>query len=182
MRTTNKVIALVGGGALVVATAGAAYAYWSTTGSGSGTAATSTGTVDKLTFSSTTSNGTAAIGGMAPGIAASALQSTVTNTGDENTYVSGIKAYLTVAKAANAVGNCDATDYLLGATTATALPAQVMPATYDASKAVALTWTAVDLAKNGTGVVTGAIGFANKTGANQDGCKGATVTINYVAS
>lgn len=38
MRTTTKITALVGAAAITVATAGTAYAYWTTTGSGEGSA------------------------------------------------------------------------------------------------------------------------------------------------
>jgi hypothetical protein len=43
--------------------------------------------------------------------------------------------------------------------------------------AVPLSWTAAELAKGGSGTVSGVIGF-NDTASNQDACKGATVTIN----
>jgi hypothetical protein len=47
--------------------------------------------------------------------------------------------------------------------------------------AVPLTMTPADLANGATLTATGKLGFNNKL-TEQDGCKGATVTIHYVAS
>lgn len=62
MRKTTKITAAVAGGALAVVTAGAAYAYWTTSGSGSasGTAALTAGTLSL-------SGPTTAVTGLVPG-------------------------------------------------------------------------------------------------------------------
>lgn len=201
MNKNSKRALALGASAAVLASAGVAYAYWSTTGSGSGSAATSAGQTGNLTFSPTTTDGVAghSVSGIAPAVA-SAFQSTVTNTSPESAYVTQVKAYLTVVKDANApAGTCDATDYTIGKDAAhraigTVVASNATDAQKDAA-AVLLSWTPQELAQNGTGVAAGSIGFNDKadTGSalntppdfvsgNQDGCKGATVTLHYLAS
>ena len=169
MRTSTKISAVVGGGALVVATAGAAYAYWSTSGSGSGTASTTGGTANALTFTQNPNgSGVAqAVAAMYPGDTAQALTVVVKNTSGESAYVANVRAYITTNNA-----GCTGSDFLLGGVAA--------PST--AATAAALTWTAQDLAAGGSASATSTVQFNNKAASNQDACKGATVTINYLAS
>ena len=169
MRKSTKITAVVGGGALVVATAGAAYAYWSTSGSGSGTASTTAGTSNALTFTQNPDGSGAAqpVAAMYPGDTAQSLTVVVKNTSGESAYVANVKAYITTNKP-----GCTGADFLLGGVAA--------PST--SATAAALTWTAQDLASNGSASATSTIRFNNSTTANQDACKGATVTINYLAS
>lgn len=163
MRKFSKKQYLAAGAAaaIVVAGGGAAYAYWTTSGSGTGTGSTTAGVTNQLSFVQTP------ISAMYPGDSQQNLSVTVTNTSGENAYVTSVKAYITTDKT-----GCTGADFLLGGNAA--------PST--AATAVALTWTAQDLAKStGNDVATSTIQFYD-TGANQDACKSAAVTINYVAS
>jgi hypothetical protein len=162
MRSINKKVAAVAAGAVVVASAGAAYAYWTTSGSGSGTGGTTAGVVDKLTFTQD------ALTAMFPGDASQVLKVNVKNTSTENAYVSTVEAFVTTDKS-----DCDGSNFLLDGTAAPS----------DEENARALTWTATDLAKtNGNADATSTIQFNNKATEGQDACKGAVVTINYLAS
>lgn len=137
---------------------GAAYAYWTIGGSGSGSV--TTGDVSAVTINQTTT-----ITDLAPGVAAQALSGTFDNPNDGPVYITSVVASIaSVTKAAGAAaGTCDATDYTLA----------------DASMPVGLEVAA----GTGTGAWTGAtIAFNNKTSANQDACKGATVNLSYTAS
>ena len=158
-KITKRTAAVVAGGALAVATAGTAFAYWSTSGSGTGTAATQSGSV-VLSYT------TAALNSMYPGDSSQPLKVTVKNTSaTQKGYVGGVKAYITTNQA-----GCTAADYLLNGT-----------AGADATHPQSLTWSAVDLAAGASQDATGTIQF-NNTGANQDACQGATVTLNYTSN
>ena len=169
MRISTKIIAVVGAASITVATAGVAYAYWTSTGSGTGTASTSAGDAGTNAFLTVTQNTT--LNAMYPGDASQMFSAKVKNvsTDNSNVYVSSVKAYLTT----NQVG-CDGTDYKLDGV-ATAV---------DAASAVPLAWTSADLAHNGTQDTDGTdtIQFNNKAASSQNACKGATVTIHYLAS
>jgi hypothetical protein len=162
--STKSVVAVVAGTALVAGGAGVAYAFWTATGTGSGTATTSTGE-SHLAFGATTT-----IDAMYPGDAPQAFSVTLTNNAQNKAYVAGVKAFLTID---GSHPGCSADDYVLGATTAATAPGSE-------ATAVPLAWTATELASGGSGTVSGKIGFNDK-GTNQDACKGATVTINYLA-
>lgn len=158
-KMTKKTAAIATAGVLGLATAGGAYAYWTTTGSGTGSASTATGAV-------TLSYSTASLTSMYPGDSSQPLTVTVKNTSTQKGYVAGVKAYITTNKT-----GCTGADYLLnGKNTAV-----------DAASALPLTWTAVDLAAGATQDATGTIQF-NNTGAVQDACQGATVTLNYASN
>ena len=165
--STKGAIAVVAGAALVAGGAGAAYAYWTATGTGTGSATTSTG-APNLSFGSTSD-----LADMYPGDTPQAFTVKLTNNAQSKAYVAGVKAYLTVD---GSHAGCSAADYVLGADAANAAAAPASAAT-----AVPLTWTAAELAKAGSGTVSGVIGFNDDTAKNQDACKGATVTINYLA-
>jgi hypothetical protein len=163
---TRAAVAVVAGTALVATGAGVAYAYWTATGTGSGTATTSAG-APALSFGSTS-----ALDAMYPGDTPQAFSVTLTNNAQAKAYVAGVKAYQTI-DSAHAAAGCSAADYVLGATSAATAPGS-------AATAVPLVWSAQELASGGSDTVSGVIGF-NNTASNQDACKGATVTINYVA-
>jgi hypothetical protein len=171
-KITKKQAAVVAAATVAAVGAGTVgYAYWSTTGSGTGTASTDSGAAS-LTFAQSQ------IAAMYPGDAAQSFSVTVTNTAGNSAYVGHVKAYLTVAQANGATGTCSAGDYKLG-TTAT----NVAAAPGTAASAIDLNWTAQELAKtSGHADATGYIQFNDSSTANQDGCKGATVTVNYLAS
>lgn len=140
--------------------AAVAYSYWSSDGSGSGEVTTVAGAGQALTI-----NQTATLAGMYPGDDAQTLSGTFDNPNAGPVYVASVTASIdTVTKASGAVaGVCDATDFTLASPTMT-VGAQVP-------------------AGNGQGAWSGAtIKFNNKTGTNQDACKGATVTISYSAA
>jgi hypothetical protein len=140
----------------VLAAAGAAYAYWSGSGSGSGSGSTATGTSALTAIQTTTLNP------MYPGDSAQTISGNFNNSNDGPVYVSTVTASIaSVTKAAGApAGTCDASDYTLANPTMT-VNAQVPAGT-------------------GQGAWTGAtIKFNNKTGTNQDACKGATVALSY---
>ena len=116
---TGTVVALLG--------AGAAYAYWTTSGSGEGSGDTTAGVVEPARLHQDSLNA------MYPGDSPQDLGVTVTNNATESAYVNTVKAYITTDKGAG----CDGSNFLLDGTAA--------PST--AADAVALTWTAQDLAE-----------------------------------
>lgn len=159
-RKSRKSIVVAGtlAGVLV---GGAAFAYWTTSGSGTGTGSTTAGVTNQLAFSQD------ALTAMHPGDSSQPLKVNVKNTSGENAYVTTVKAFITTNKS-----GCTGADFLLGGTAGAS----------DSASAKTLTWTAQDLAKSsGNADATSTIQF-NNTAANQDACKSATVTINYVAS
>jgi len=155
----KKATTIVVASALLLGTAGGAYAYWSTTGSGSGSGTTSAGESNNLGFSQ------AWLNAMYPGDASQALTVTVKNNGTASAYVAGVKAYVTTDK-----DGCTGADYKLNGSAAPSTDVD----------AAALTWAAQELVKGGQANATGTIQF-NDTGANQDACKGAAVTVHYLA-
>jgi hypothetical protein len=157
----KKSAAFVAAGIIGLATAGGAYAYWTSLGGGSGTATTRAGAsnVFLVTGGSTTA--------MYPGDAAQTVTATVKNTGTENYTIQAVKAYVTTNKQ-----GCDATDYKLNGT--------VAPGSEGTAASLAV--TSVDLAPAATTTVDYTLQFNNKAATNQDACKGAAVTITYVAS
>ncbi|GAB3871335.1 hypothetical protein [Terrabacter terrigena] len=157
----KKAAAIVTAGVLGLATAGGAYAYWTSAGGGSGTATTRDGASNIF---GVTGGSTQA---MFPGDSAQTVTATVTNNGTETYTVSAVKAYLTTDKT-----GCDGTDYKLNGS--------VAPTT--AAGAVSLGLTAKDLAPAGTTTVDFTLQFNNKANANQNACQAATVTVHYIAS
>ncbi len=156
----KKTAATITAGVLVAGTAAGAYAYWTTTGTGTGTGATTAGTA---TLSFTQS----ALTAMYPGDSAQTLTVSVKNVSTtESAYVASVKAFITTDKS-----GCTGADFKIGGA--------VAPST--ALTATALTWTPVDLAATAAANATSTIQFNNTT-SNQDVCKSAVVTVNYVAS
>ena len=174
MRKNHKRAAVLATGALVLGSTGVAYAYWTTTGSGTGVGSTMSGDVDTpsaLTFDQDSINA------MYPGDSPQALTVTVTNGDTESYYVSSVKAYITTDKGTS----CTGADFLLGGdpTADPAVPGSAAPST--AATATPLTWSATELSGGGGNADATSYVQFNDTGANQDGCKGATVTIHYIA-
>lgn len=153
----GKVYAVAASVALVAASGGAAFAYWTNTGSGTGTGATGTNTSITVVQTST-------IGDLKPGGAAQTLSGNFNNGNTSPVYVASVTASIaSVTKAAGVSGTCDATDFTLSSPTMTV------------GHEVA----------SGTGVDgwTGAtIAFNDKAGTNQDACKGATVNLSYTSN
>jgi hypothetical protein len=168
MRKFSKKQFLAAGAAAAILAAGGgvAYAYWSTTGSGTGNATTSGGVAQGIAITGDVADA------MFPGDSAQTVTFTATNTSTQSVYVSGVKAYLSVAKAAGApAGTCDSTDYLLNGSEA--------PGT--AETAATLAWSAQEIAAGADAKSTFTIQFNDKT-SNQDACKGASVTVNYASN
>lgn len=159
-KITKKTAAIATAGVLGLATAGGAYAYWTTTGSGTGTGSTAAGAV-------TLSYTTGSLSSMYPGDSQQPLTVTVKNTSTtQKGYVAGVTAYITTDHP-----GCTGADYLLGG----------KAGAVDQASAVPLTWAAVDLAAGASQDAKSTIQF-NNTGSAQDACKGATVTLNYASN
>jgi hypothetical protein len=153
-RFMNKKVAAVGLAAgLVLGVAGAAVAYWTTTGSGNGTATTAS------------SNGTLALnvsadstnlypGGSAP------ITITATNSGATDLELTTVSFVSLSVDATHAAAGCLATDYSVGA----------------------VSTTATDVLADSTSgtVATATLSMAN-TALDQDACKGATITLNFTS-
>lgn len=152
MRKSTKITAAIGGAALTVATAGVAFAYWTTTGSGSGSAsaAASNGT---LTLSSAT------VSGITPGtnypvaIKAANAGSTDLRVGNVSTVISSsdtaCQALITSGDSGLSFADVDtsATNVAAGATNVT--------------------------------IGTGSLNWANSASVNQDDCKSAPLTLTF---
>jgi hypothetical protein len=171
MRTlsTKQKLTIAGVTAAVLSTSGVAFAYWSTSGSGSGAGSTSAGTANSLSFTQNpvgVADTSVDLAPMFPGDTAQNLSVRVRNTSSESAYVSTVKAYITTDKS-----GCTGADFLLGGS----------PAPSTAATAAGLTWSAQDLAAGAADNATSTVGF-NNTGSLQDACKGAAVTLHYVAA
>jgi len=151
-KSITALIAMV----LVVGCAGVAFAYWTSDGEGSGTGATGEGL-------GVTINQTSTVSAMGPGVAPQDLSGDFDNPGPSTTHVTTVTASIAGITGAGA-GGCEADDYVIdgAAMTVTGNP------------------IAVGEAVGAWGGAT--IAFVNESGENQDGCKGATVELAYVAS
>ena len=156
LRTNGRKKVVVLSALCALIAAGGAYAYWTAGGSGSGSA--TAGSTANLTVNQTT-----VLGPMYPGDAAQVISGTFGNTNAGPIQIATVTASISaVTKAAGApAGDCDATDFTLANPVMTVLPA-IPTGTLQGA------WTGASLK------------FNNKTGTNQDGCKGATVTLSYV--
>ena len=151
MRNLSKKSKTIIAGAAIagLASAGGAYAYWTTTGSGTGAAtnASSNGVI--------VLHGTYA-GGLTPA-ATRAVTFTADNAGTSSLYVGDI----TLASVTTDKPSCVVADFTMPVVTSnTTVPA-----------------TSSLFALNGAGTLT----FAD-TAANQDGCKGAVVTLHLTSN
>lgn len=149
---------VLGATVALVAIAGAAFAYWTAGGSGTGSAGTSSSVQDVTVVQTSTTSG------LAPGSGAHALSGTFDNPNDGPVYVGTLTASITSVTQTPAgilAGLCTAADYTLT----------------DASEVLnkevladdTTTWSGISIS-------------FNNTGANQDGCKDATVNLAYTLS
>lgn len=162
---TKRLAVATAAALLLVGTGTAAYAYWTTGGTGSGTATTAPGASGMLSVSGN------AASAMYPGDSPQTVTATVTNTSTTESYqVTSLKAYLTI-DGPHATAGCSAGDYKLNGSAAPGTPAT----------AADLAVTPVNLAAGGTTTKTFTLQF-NDLATAQDFCKGAAVTINYVAA
>jgi hypothetical protein len=157
-KRSKKPLAIVALVVTLMAGGGAAFAYWTNTGTGTGTGTTGTNAPVTVVQTSVVSN-------LRPGGAAVPLTGNFTNLNDSPTYVANVIATIgSVAKATGApAGTCDATDYTITGGT------MVVNAEVPAGTAKGA-WTGATVA------------FNDKTAANQDACKGATVTFSYTSN
>ncbi|MFI2458178.1 hypothetical protein [Streptomyces sp. NPDC019539] len=152
MHRPNRKIVIIGS-ALVIASSGAAYAYWTNNGSGSGEGGTATNQTIVV-------NQTSTVSGLGPGLPAQPLSGNFDNPNSSPVFVSSVTAAVT---GTDKVG-CGPTDYTIAGTSVPAPIGQVPPG-------------------NGVGSWSGlTIAFNNKPDVNQDACKGAVVTISYTAN
>ncbi len=162
---SKKAKTIIAGAAIAgLASAGGAYAYWTTTGAGTGTAATSAGLASQLTVHQTST-----IENMFPGDAAQTIRATVKNTGTQSGYVSRVVVSIDHVTLADGVtlgtpSTCSATDYTLDGVTMDLTPGEDL---------------AVDATSSEFSGAT--LKFFDKT-TNQNACKGATVHLAYAAS
>jgi hypothetical protein len=139
--------------AVIAGGAGAALAYWSTTGTGAGSASTSTGASD-LDIEQTST-----ISGLAPGVAPQPISGTVANNASNKAYVNTVT--VSIASVTGGAGSCDASDYTLANPTMS---------------------IGQDVPSGGTVNFGGATLAFNDKATNQDGCKGATVNLAYASN
>jgi hypothetical protein len=154
----RSLVALGAIAALVIA--GTAFAYFTNSGSGTGTGSTSTVGATDLSYSQNT------LTAMYPGDSAQTLTVTVKDTNSSvSEYVNGVSAYITTNQS-----GCTGADFLIdGKTSSQASP-------------VTLGWTAQELKAGGSASTTGDTVQFNDTTAPQNGCQGATVTLNYASA
>ncbi len=157
-KTSKKPFVIAAATILLLAGGGTAIAYWTATGTGSGSASSGSNAPISVVQTSTVSN-------LRPGAAGQVLSGNFTNPNDSPTYVTSVTASIaSVTKAVGApAGTCDASDYTLAGATMT-VNAQVPSGTAQGA------WTGATLA------------FNNKSAANQDACKGATVNLSYTSN
>ena len=158
----NKKAAAVAVAAVALTGTGVAYAYWSSTGGGTGSASTTAGETTAFSVSGGIANA------MYPGDSEQTGTATVTNTStSQNAHLASVKAYLTTDKS-----SCTGADYKLNGVAAPS----------DSTSAVDLGFTPVDLAHGATATKTFTLQFNNSSTADQSACKGAAVTIHYIAA
>lgn len=152
----GKIYAAAASIALVAASGGAAFAYWTNTGSGVGTGATGTNAAIEAVQSSL-------VTGLVPGGAAQTLSGKFNNPNTSPVYVASVTASIaSVTKGGVAAAGCDATDFTLA------------NATMVVGHEVA----------SGTGVDSwgGATIAFNDKATNQDACKDVTVNLAYASN
>ena len=136
---------------------GGAYAYWTNGGSGTGSAATGSGVAITVTQTTTPT-------GLYPGGPTAALAGKFNNTNAGPVFVNEVDATITSVTGPNIDASfpCDDTDYQLNGFPVT-VGAQVPAGSAQGN------WTG------------GSIQLLNSA-TNQDGCKGATVTLTYTSN
>lgn len=150
-------VAIVGSVVVAIAGGGVAYGYWSTSGSGAGIATSADGAAHLVVEQ------TAAPTDLAPGVPAGVITGTVRNNAAHSAYIHQVNVSISsVTQAAYATGTCDASDYTL---------------------ADPIMHVNAELAANGVVTFSGAtLAFNDDQANNQDGCKGATVHLQYDVS
>jgi len=178
-RLMNKKIVAIGVAAgLTLGMAGAAFAYFTSTGGGTGSVTTA-GASNTLVVTDNSASLTAP----GPGVASQSFNVTVTNSSTTATaHVSAVTAYLTVAPAGGAPAGdrpCVASDYLLNGSSTDTAAAPVTISGLTAGELTASPSAGDATTTTGTG---NTIQFKDSATVDQSNCEGAVVTINYVAS
>jgi hypothetical protein len=150
--TRSGVLALVA----VLVIAGAAFAYWTTTGSGEGSA--DTGTTQAVTV-----NQTSTVTDLAPGSGTQPLSGDFDNPNSGPVYITAVAAEVTEVNDAlgDPIVGCSAADYTIAGTGAVGASVP---------------------AGNGEGSWGNLTIAFNNTADNQDACKNAQLVISYTAS
>ena len=156
MRITRRKKLFVAGIAAVGLLGGSALAYWTTTGSGSGSAAVGTSTAVIVTQLGT-------ITAMTPGSTAQAVDFRINNPAATNQTIASVLVSIFDVTGPNITGGnpCTAADFTL--VQPNAINADLTPGNHDYQP-------------------SGATLAMKNTASNQDGCKGATVSLAFAAS
>ncbi|GAA0637728.1 hypothetical protein GCM10009547_47640 [Sporichthya brevicatena] len=150
--TKKKAAVLVAVAAVAIAGAGGAYAYWTTSGEGSATGAAGTDTAFTITQVGT-------VTGLVPGVAQT-VDFKVNNGANFAQYLTGVTANVASTTSGNGGGPaCTVADYVVD---------NVLIAAGQIPAGQSQSGTARVLLKN--------------TDANQDNCKGATVTLAFASN
>lgn len=154
VKMNKKTVAILSAG-LIVATAGGAYAYWTTSGSGTGSATTGTSTAVTL-------DQIGSITALTPGSPAQAVDFSITNPGTTNQYIASVAVSMTVTPGSIAgQPPCTNADFTLVQPTASY--GDLTPGLHNYSP-------------------SGASLALKNTALNQDNCKTATVSLTFNAS
>ena len=154
-RTSKKRTAIVAASVITVATAGGAYAYWSTSGNGAGAASTGTSSAFVVTTDAATGSS------LTPGGPTQTVAFHVQNTNSGVQRLSAVAVTVATSTGAvwTSVPGCSAADFTVGTPS----------------------FTAGDIASgattNGTVTIT-----MNNLNSNQDACKSVTVPLYVAAS
>lgn len=176
--STKKRIAAAGATvALVAAMAGGAFAYFTSSGSGSGTASTGSANTNLTVAGNAPTN-------MGPGVAPEEVTATITNPAlDSSSYVTS----LTVTISATYQTGCGTGDYGLSTTSGSAYTDNSASDTYGNGTQTITIPVGVELAPGGTKTENFYVGFVDLTNnanpnANQTGCAGQGITLNYTTA
>lgn len=150
MTKKNKIAAVAASAALLAAGGGAAYAYWSTTGSGSGNAVASSGT-SPVTINVSFEQGITPSGNGGASTAKT-INYTAVNPNSSSTPVTLVNPVVTTSNA-----GC-------------------LPAWFNATVPAGTTTVPANVTSHALG--TGSLTFTDDPEANQDACKGATITVS----
>lgn len=162
MRKPTRVTAAIAGGALVVASAGVAYAYWTTTGTGAGTAGTASSSVSAIVIAG------ASTGLLSPGVTVP-LSGTATNPNAGSVAAGPVTAAITGiedAAGTDITDACAPSNYTLGGSTGSI---GVLTASSESTTTDSKSWSGLTLEmEDGMD--------------NQDACKDAVVHLSFSAT
>jgi hypothetical protein len=163
--TKKKLLALTSLAAIVVA--GLAFAFWSAGGSGSGTGSTAAGATGGITVHQTST-----VSGLTPGGTGSALSGDFSNSNSQSVHVTSVTATVHAFSSQTDTNKpaCTEADYQITG------GAQATPNTVSVGQ---------DIAGNAShaGSWSGlTVALKQNANANQDNCKGQSITIDYTSN